>query len=157
MEELLTILNELEFTIGSVESFTAGKFAASIGQYPGVSSIYRGSLITYHSDIKEKLLNISRDTIESYGVVSNEVATQMATSGREILGVDICVSFTGNAGPTVIENKEVGQVYIGIDINDDINIFSLHLKGSRGSIQNQAIEFVIKQLKEKLKANYCIK
>ena len=51
--------------------------------------------------------------IDTYGVVSQEIAGQMASHGKNLLNVDYCVSFTGNAGPTAMEGKPVGEVYIG--------------------------------------------
>ena len=81
-------------TLGSVESFTGGLFASTIISNPGASSFFKGSIITYHDAIKSKLgIDISN------GVVNKKVALEMAKKGKEFLGVDICVSFTGEAGP----------------------------------------------------------
>ncbi len=76
----------------------------------------------------------------------------MCINGKQILNSDICVSFTGNAGPEAMEGKPVGLVYIGI-LYEGVNIYELNLKGSRTEIQQQAIDFVIKKLIEKVKVN----
>ena len=114
--------------------------------------VYRGSLVTYQSETKERLLGISHDIIKKYGVVSKEIASLMCINGKQILNSDICVSFTGNAGPEAMEGKPVGLVYIGI-LYEGVNIYELNLKGSRTEIQQQAIDFVIKKLIEKVKVS----
>ena len=124
-------------TIGSVESLTGGLFATKITETPGASKFFKGTIITYSNDIKEKL---GVDT--SNGVVNKEVALQMALKGKEFLGVDTCVSFTGNAGPDVLDGKEVGLVYIAIN---DL-VYELNLKGDRQEIREQAVNFALKKL-----------
>lgn len=120
-------------TIGSVESFTGGMFAAEITATPGASNYFKGSIVTYSNDIKEKL---GVDT--SNGVINKEVAREMALKGKEYLGVDVCVAFTGNAGPTAMEGKPIGLVYIAINEQ----VYELNLKGDRNSIRRQAIDYV---------------
>lgn len=114
--------------------------ASRLTSIPGVSKVYKGSMITYANEIKEKL---GVDT--SNGVINKEVAKEMALKGKEYFNVDLCISFTGNAGPSTMENKPVGEVYISF--ND--KVFALTLKGDRESIRNQAVEFAIKKLEEK--------
>lgn len=133
-------------TLGSVESFTGGLFASTITSISGASKFYKGSFITYATEEKQKLLQIPEETIQQFGVVSKEIAFHMANNGRHLLGVDVCVSFTGNAGPEAMENKPVGEVHIGIVSAEKAEIYSLNLQGSREEIRQQAVEFAIKKL-----------
>ena len=98
MNELAELLIKNNISIGTVESFTVGNFATMLGNIPGISKVYKGSLVTYQSETKERLLGIEHPLIEKYGVVSKEIATLMCVNGKSILDVDLCVSFTGNAG-----------------------------------------------------------
>lgn len=152
MDELAKALIQYNISISSVESFTVGNFATMLGSIPGISKVYKGSLVTYQNETKERLLGISHDIIEKYGVVSKEIASLMCVNGKQILNSDICVSFTGNAGPNAMEGKPVGLVYIGI-LYQGVNIYELKLKGTRQEIQKQAIDFVIRKLIEKIKVN----
>lgn len=152
MEELAKALIEYNISISSVESFTVGNFAAMLGSVPGISKVYKGSLVTYQSETKERLLGIPHDTIEQCGVVSKEIAALMCVNGKQILSSDICVSFTGNAGPDTMEGKPVGLIYIGI-MYEGVNVYELSLKGSRQEIQQQAIDFVVRKLIKKIKVN----
>ncbi len=136
-------INELfdkDITIASVESFTGGLFASEIVKIPGASKYFKGALVTYSNEIKEKL---GVDT--SKGVINKEVAHQMASKGKKYFNVDYCVSFTGNAGPTTLENKEVGLVYIGI--NNTVYEIKYGNK-DRNEIRMEAVRFAIKRLKE---------
>ena len=152
MDELAKALIKYNISISSVESFTVGNFAAMLGSIPGISKVYKGSLVTYQNKTKERLLVISHEVIEKYGVVSKEIASLMCINGKQILDSDICVSFTGNAGPDAMEGKPVGLVYIGI-LYEGVNIYELKLKGTREEIQQQAIDFVVRKLIEKIKVN----
>lgn len=136
-------------TLGSVESFTGGLFASTVTKVPGASNYYKGGLVTYWTEEKERLLGISPEDIEQFGVVSKEIAEQMAQGGLDVLDVDVCVSFTGNAGPTAMEDKPVGEIYIGIASKDSVKVHPYHLKGSREEIQQEAVKLAIDLLQEK--------
>lgn len=133
-------------TLGSVESFTGGLFASTITSISGASKFYKGSFITYATEEKINLLRIPEELVQQYGVVSKEIAYHMANNARQLLNVDVCVSFTGNAGPEAMENKPVGEVHIGIATKDDARIYSLNLSGNRDEIRRQAVEFALKKL-----------
>ncbi len=126
-------------TLGSVESFTGGSFASEITKVPGASHFYKGGLVTYMTEEKVRLLGISYDDVDKYGVVSQEIAGQMAYRGAAILKVNYCVSFTGNAGPEAMEGKPVGEVYIAVTAYGNTEVYKLNLSGSREEIQTQAI------------------
>ena len=74
MNELAQLLISHNITVSSVESFTVGNFASMLGSVPGISKVYKGSLVTYQSETKERLLSIDHDIIAKYGVVSKEIA-----------------------------------------------------------------------------------
>ena len=124
-------------TLGSIESFTGGAFAAKVVETPGASKYFKGSVVSYSNEIKEKL---GVDT--SNGVVSKDVALEMARKGREFLGVDICVAFTGNAGPGTLDGKPEGLCYIAINEK----VYELNLEGSRLEKINKAVQFAFDKL-----------
>ena len=140
-------------TLGSVESFTGGSFAKEITSVPGASHFYKGGLVTYATEEKVRLLGISYYDVDTYGVVSKEVACQMASNAKRLLNVDYCVSFTGNAGPSAIEGKPVGEVHIGIAFYDTTRVFSYQLEGTREEIQNKAIQIAFDLLEQTLLQN----
>ena len=140
-------------TLGSVESFTGGAFAKEITSISGASHFFKGALVTYATEEKNRLLGISYNDIDQYGVVSKEVAAQMASNGKKLLNVDYCVSFTGNAGPSAMENKPVGEIHIGIAFLDTAQVFSYQLEGNRKEIQDKAIHIAFELLETILLQN----
>ena len=146
VKEVNSYLRERGLTLGSVESFTGGLFAQQITSVSGASKFYKGGYITYATEEKVNLLLIPQSEVDKYGVVSKEIAYHMANNARQLLKVDVCVSFTGNAGPDAMEGKPVGEVHIGIATKESAQIYSLLLKGNRNEIQEQAVEFALEKL-----------
>ena len=144
------LFREKRLTLGSVESFTGGLFAESITAVPGASKFYKGGLVTYATEEKVRLLGIPQEDVDQYGVVSKEIAIQMAKRGQEKLAVDYCVSFTGNAGPEAMENKPVGLIYIGLASPDGVEVHEYHLNGERKEIQNSAIFLALALIEKSL-------
>lgn len=103
-----SVLKKLEakgLSLGSVESLTGGLFASTVCEVPGASKVFKGAIVTYANSVKEHLVDVMEETIQTYGVVSEQVAEEMALGGARNLDVDVCVSFTGNAGPTSDQEK----------------------------------------------------
>lgn len=151
MEKLVAILLEKNITIGSVESLTGGLFGTNLTSFSKISKVYRGSLITYATSLKAKLLDLDLDYLNQIGVVSSTCARLMCLKGSQILDTDICVSFTGNAGPDVLEGKPKGLAYIGIKIFDDISVFEVCFPNcSRAEVRQKCVEKACQILVEKL-------
>lgn len=142
--DLLCRLSELGITLGSCESLTGGLFGATICSIPGASNVYKGGLITYTPETKNALAGVSFSTIEENGVVSAQVAAEMASGARGKLGVDLCLSCTGNAGPTAQEGGEpVGSVYIAASYGGQVWTAPLSLSGSRDQIRKTTVQAMI--------------
>ena len=153
VQEINQIFLQNGRTLGSVESVTGGLFAKEITAVSGASHFYKGGLVTYATEEKNRLIGIPYEVIDEFGVVSKEVATLMAANGQKALNVDYCVSFTGNAGPDAMEGKPVGEVYIAIATYDGVDVHKFDLKGTREEIQKQGVELALDLLKNKIFAN----
>ena len=134
-------------TLGCVESFTGGLFAREMTKVPGASKFFKGGIVSYATEEKIRIVGVNENTVKQFGVVSQEVAAEMVGHGKFLLNVDYCISFTGNAGPEAIENKPVGEVYIGVCTQDLAQVQKFMLSGTRDEIQNQAVALGIEMLK----------
>ena len=115
------LLKDRNLKIGTVESCTSGLLANQIVSVSGASEYFEGSLLTYSYDIKESLLDIKKETLLTNGAVSEIIAQEMALGGLKKLGVDVCISTTGIAGPLGgTEDKPVGLVWIGIATKNQV-------------------------------------
>ncbi len=142
--DLLQRLAQRNLKLGCVESLTGGLFGSTMCEVPGASVVFKGGVISYDPKVKADVVGVKPSTIEKYGVVSPQVAIQMADGGRRILGVDVCISCTGNAGPDVQEGGEpVGTVYLGLAYQGNVWNIPLHLEGSRNEIREATVEAMI--------------
>lgn len=114
MNELFTLLQKNDLTIACAESLTGGMFQQELTAIPGSSAVVKGGVVCYTNEVKEKVLGVKQETLEKYGAVSEECARELAENVASLLNADIGISFTGVAGPGVVEEKPVGTVYIGI-------------------------------------------
>jgi nicotinamide-nucleotide amidase len=109
------LLRDSGMTIGTIESCTGGSIAAELTSASGASDYFLGSIITYSNEMKIMNVGVEREVIEQNGAVSQPVVDQMAFNGRIKLGVDLCVSVSGIAGPNGgTEEKPVGTVWIAV-------------------------------------------
>ena len=134
-------------TLGCIESFTGGLFAREMTKVPGASKFFKGGIVTYATEEKIRIVGVNENTVKQFGVVSQEVAGEMVSHGKFLLNVDYCISFTGNAGPDAMENKPVGEVYIGVCTQDLAQVQRFQLSGSREEIQSQAVSIGMEMLK----------
>ncbi len=115
-------LRSTGLTTGTAESCTGGAIATLLTSVPGSSDYFRGSIIAYSNDVKQRLLNVSENDLLLYGAVSQPVVEQMARSARQVLGSDYAIATSGVAGPGGgTSEKPVGTIWIAI-ANKDVVI-----------------------------------
>jgi nicotinamide-nucleotide amidase len=113
-EMVLEYANENKFLFAFAESCTGGLVSSKITDLSGASSTFLGGVISYANSAKSHLLNVQDDTLNKFGAVSIETATEMAIGARDQFKADFAVSISGIAGPgggTV--QKPTGTVVIG--------------------------------------------
>lgn len=127
-------------TLVTAESCTGGGIGAALTSVSGSSAVYKGGIISYTNEIKEKLLGVPAEMLEKYGAVSALVAQAMAEGAREALKADVAVSVTGLAGPGGDEyGNPVGTVFIGYDSINKTFVNEFHFLGDREEVRQQAI------------------
>lgn len=102
------------WTLATCESLTGGMLGATLTAVPGASTVYRGGLITYASDLKATLAQVDSTWISQHGVVNERTAAQMADGARRSCEAHWGIATTGVAGPTMQDGQPVGTVWIGI-------------------------------------------
>lgn len=150
VKDINTLFRQYGRTLGCVESFTGGLFAKDITSVSGASHFFKGGIISYANETKARIVGVSYNTIDKFGVVSQEVASEMAGHGKALLNVDYCISFTGNAGPEALEGKKVGEIYIGVACNEICRVYQFFLNGNREEICSQAVAIGLNLIKEAL-------
>jgi nicotinamide-nucleotide amidase len=117
-EELEQVVGRLlvarGMTIACAESLTGGNVGVRLSTTAGASAYFKGSAVTYTAEGKQKVLGVTRETIEGPGVVSEECAIEMARGTKELYGSDVGLGLTGVAGPESHDGKPPGTVCIGL-------------------------------------------
>lgn len=106
-------LIETDQTFAVAESCTGGLISKIVTDAGGSSAYFRGGIIAYHNDIKEKYLHVAPEVLAQNGAVSAAVATKMAEQARHQFAADLALAVTGIAGPTGgSDEKPVGTVWL---------------------------------------------
>lgn len=111
---VVALLKEKGLKLATAESCTAGLVSSRLTAIPGASSVFDFGASTYSNEMKQKLLNVKSETLESFGAVSAETALEMAGGILMFSDSDLGLSITGVAGPGQSENKPAGLVYIAL-------------------------------------------
>ncbi|MBO4924740.1 MAG: CinA family nicotinamide mononucleotide deamidase-related protein [Bacteroidales bacterium] len=101
-------------TLSAAESCTGGEIAHLITTVPGASEYFLGSVTSYAPSVKNRVLGVSMETIETCGIVSSEVAAAMAEGVRKLTGSTYAVATTGWADAYGDEHEPAGTVWVGI-------------------------------------------
>ena len=117
-ETLVALLVQKNLKIATAESCTGGLLAKLITDVSGASAVFDYGIVSYANEIKWGQLGVKRETVETYGAVSEQTAREMAQCAAKNAGADIGLSTTGIAGPTGgTAEKPNGTCYIGVYFN----------------------------------------
>lgn len=145
------LLTENSKTICTAESFTGGKIAGMLTSVPGSSKYFKGSVVSYATQSKIDVLNVSKSTILEKTVVSREVAQQMADNARAMFDTDFAISATGVAGPDKGEDgKDIGTAYIALSMKDKTIIERFNFGQPREKMQGRAIATAFDMIRKEL-------
>ena len=154
-KKIAQLLTRNALKLATVESCTGGLISSRMTDVSGSSVYIHQNLVTYANEAKVQMLGVDRNTIEKYGVVSEQVALEMVKGMLQKYNCSVAMSTTGIAGPLgATEEKPVGLIYIGI-ANDKIQKaykFEANHKISRRlmkyAFSNKAFELLINFLEE---------
>lgn len=127
---VLDLLAAQGLTLGLAESLTGGLVASRITDVPGASKVFRGSVVSYATEVKDDVLGV---TVRP--VVSAAAAEAMATGARRVLGADVGLALTGVAGPDEQDGERPGTVFVGLDLGGAVESVRLQLPGDRPRVR----------------------
>lgn len=144
-EQLGRFLKDCSKTIATAESCTGGWIAQTITDVPGSSAWFDRGFVTYSNTAKVQMLAVSPQTLQDYGAVSAETATEMAAGALAHSDADVAVAVTGIAGPDGgTPDKPVGTVFIAwADKNGETKALRKQLSGNRRLIREQTVRSAI--------------
>lgn len=122
------MLTDRNLTLATAESCTGGYLSHKITSIPGSSEYFLGGITSYDNKVKQQVLGVKKETLDQFGAVSEETATEMAQGVRELMNADIGIATTGIAGPGGgTAEKPVGTVWIACNYQGIVSTKKLQL------------------------------
>ena len=126
--------------LATAESLTGGGIGQAITSVSGASAVFAGGIISYTNEVKNKVLGVPVEILDTHGAVSAPVAKAMAEGARRVIGAHAAVAVTGLAGPSGDEfGNPVGTVFIGYDSDAKSIAKQYRFEGTREEIREQTI------------------
>ncbi|MCM1264830.1 MAG: CinA family protein [Candidatus Gastranaerophilales bacterium] len=148
-QEIAQILFNNSMVISTAESCTGGLLSSRLTDVSGSSLYTKLNFVTYSNDVKQSLLGVSAQTLETFGAVSKECAAEMAVGLHSRTNADVVVCTTGIAGPTGgTPTKPVGLMYVAIKSKYKavVQEFRLNPKLKRSKMKYQFTQCALEML-----------
>jgi nicotinamide-nucleotide amidase len=132
-------LKEKSLLLSTAESCTAGQMIALLASVPGAGALLESGYVVYSPEAKQRILHVNAQTIETYGLTSEEVALEMARGAIEGGPANVAIATTGVAGPDPVDGIEPGTVCIAWIFHDQSSpaFFTQTEKFSGGRLEVQ--------------------
>ncbi len=128
--------------------------AKKITANAGASAYFKGGIVSYATETKTGVLNISEELIKKHSVVSREVAQAMAKAVQQLFKTDFAIAVTGNAGPTKGDSDaEIGTVLIAIATPTQVFSEEFHLGNHRTKVIHKAVNKAFEMLQKEISKN----
>ena len=150
--KVIDLLRERSESISCAESITGGALTSALVSISGASDVLLGSIVAYSKEMKINQLGLSAELIDERGLVSKEVALEMAKGARQKLGSSWAISSTGSAGPRALDGSSPGEIWIAIVGPDRQESVKLSLNGARQEVINGAVKSALTLLERILRA-----
>ena len=132
-------------TITTAESLTGGMIGQALTSVPGASNVFKGGVVSYTNEVKNRVLGVSAEDLKEVGAVSETVARQMAEGARKRLVSDYAIAVTGLAGPDADEfQNPVGTVWIALSTPESTSATKQHFDGDRAAIREKTTWFALR-------------
>lgn len=148
---VIAMLKERGLRLGTMESCTGGLLASTLTDVPGASTVFKGGLVTYMTEMKEQF-GVDAGVIEQHGVVSSETAAAMARAVCELLGTELGVGITGVAGPTPQDGRPVGEIHLAFCDRGAMQAMSYTFPQKREAIKRRAVTSALQLIRRSLLA-----
>ena len=146
-EELSELFEDSELTLAVAESLTGGLLADTFAQLPGAGTWFKGGLVAYAAEVKQRLLGIG-----DAPVVSKAAVTAMAENVAELLRADIAVAVTGVGGPGADDGVAPGTVWMAVRSRNGVEAFLRNFPGEPAEVIIHACDAAFEAVRRALLA-----
>ncbi len=153
LKKLISYCKKNKLKIAVCESCSGGYLAYLLTSIPQSSQVFKGGIVAYSLEAKEKLLKMPASLLRKTQGVSKEVAGLLAQRTKNLFRADIALALVGFAGPTARKGIRVGTVFMALADKEGVVVKKGNFKGSRDSVRKKASLATINLLKQKLLKN----
>ncbi|MFV8344154.1 CinA family nicotinamide mononucleotide deamidase-related protein [Flavobacterium sp. XS2P39] len=148
------ILAKQNRTLSTAESCTGGKIAEVLTSVSGSSKYFKGSVVSYATEVKINVLGIPESLINEHSVVSSEVVSAMALSIKKMMNTDYAIATTGNAGPLKGDsNADIGTVFIALATPSEVIVEEFNFGQPREKVIDRAVIKSLELLQKEILKN----
>ena len=148
LERVHANLRALDATVAVAESLTGGALCAALTAPAGASSVVRGGVVVYATDLKASLAGVPEGLLAVRGAVDPDVAVALATGVRKRLGATYGLAVTGVAGPDPQDGNPVGTVYLSVAGPAGVSQEHHYFTGSRDQIRASTVQSAVRALSQ---------
>ncbi|MCP4077210.1 MAG: CinA family protein [Gammaproteobacteria bacterium] len=155
-QHLASLLLQKSIRVCTAESCTGGLIAKTFTDLAGSSEWFDRGFVTYSNQSKVDMLGVQSVTLQKYGAVSEEVASEMAVGALQFSQSRLAIAVTGIAGPGGgSETKPVGTVCFGFALKNDADENKVWVKqrwfeGSRSQVREASLLFALRHIQSLL-------
>ncbi|NQT28824.1 MAG: CinA family protein [Candidatus Omnitrophica bacterium] len=170
LKKLTCALKEKGKTLALAESCSGGYASYLLTKIPGASEVFKGAVVVYSLETKNKFFGIPSSLLKKTQGVSKEVALKLAIRVRKKFNADIGASVVGFAGPSTTlrasteqsrsadprtkNGVKVGTTFIAYSSKNRKEAKKIIIKGSRDIIRKKASSLLIDFIYQKLNTQY---
>ncbi|QHL88939.1 nicotinamide-nucleotide amidohydrolase family protein [Nibribacter ruber] len=153
---LVLKLKDKGLTLAFAESCTAGSLAAELSKATGTTGVFLGSMVTYDTSVKQKVLKVKKKTLDLYTAESHQVTNEMVLGLHSLLKADVCIAVTGlfGGGASETVEKPVGTVFVSILFQKKVEEYREVFKGDFEKMRHQTVAFIFQKLKDTVERHF---
>ncbi len=152
VREIAALALERGARVFVAESCTGGLLAGALTSVAGSSDWFAGGAVTYSVEMKEKSLGVRQETVDAHGVVSKQVAQEMAAGALRAGGATHAVAVTGWAGPEGGDGQPAGTVCVSWASGDESRSAAFRFGGGRAEVRDRSVAAALAGLRDMLKS-----
>lgn len=151
IKKLITLLEKRKLSLATAESASGGYASYLLTKIPGSSKVFKGGIIAYSLDIKNKLFKIPSSLLEKNQGVSREIALILAEKVRKQFKADIGSAIVGFAGPKAKKGVKAGTIFLSFADKDGAVSEKAIIKGNRDTVRKKASRLLITLIYKNIK------
>ncbi len=154
VKKVSVFLKNKNLKLVTAESCTGGWVAKILTDLPGSSDYFDRGFVTYSNQAKQDMLGVSKETLDAYGAVSEQVVAEMVSGALKNSSSDVAIAISGIAGPSGgTKEKPVGTVCFAWQLKDHkAETQTIRFEGNRDSIREKSVEFILNGIPERIGA-----